>query len=306
MGPAPREAGIVGAREASAADRAQQVERILADRGDAFSVLGLDEDASASQIKKHFWRLSLLIHPDKCEHPRARDAFDRLNKAKDRLVDPEERKKMDEKLADQALWELAEAEARRLAEAEEWKAMKAGATLREAREMARPTGGREAWMTDPSIARRSTAAAAPPQRSVTSFSQKARNNGPVYLGATPEDLAKAAEQPVVVNRGPSLLEKHREKLARQGKGKGKSPKPTPEPTVQAPPTGKDCYLQRDATTGSGYCIPWNLNRPCKCDNTMASTSCPFVHKCNWAKCKNRDNCKGSSWHKQNPGKGVHP
>ena len=136
-------------------------------------------------------------------------------------MDPEERKKMDEKLADQALWELAEAEARRLAEAEEWKAMKAGATLREAREMARPTGGREAWMTDPSIARRSTAAAAPPQRSVTSFSQKARNNGPVYLGATPEDLAKAAEQPVVVNRGPSLLEKHREKLARQGKGKGK-------------------------------------------------------------------------------------
>ena len=91
----------------------------------------------------------------------------------------------------------------------------------------------------------------------------------------------------------------------KGKGKGKSPKPTPEPPFQAPPTGKDCYLQRDATTGSGYCIPWNLNRPCKCDNTMASTSCPFIHKCNWAKCKNRDACKGSSWHKQNPGKGVH-
>ena len=26
-------------------------------------------------MKKRYWRLSLLIHPDKCDHPKAHDAF---------------------------------------------------------------------------------------------------------------------------------------------------------------------------------------------------------------------------------------
>ena len=29
----------------------------------------------AGEVKKRYWRLSLLIHPDKCDHPRANDAF---------------------------------------------------------------------------------------------------------------------------------------------------------------------------------------------------------------------------------------
>ena len=43
---------------------------------DAYALLGVDPTASAGEIKKRFWKLSLLVHPDKCSHPRAKDAFD--------------------------------------------------------------------------------------------------------------------------------------------------------------------------------------------------------------------------------------
>jgi hypothetical protein len=35
----------------------------------------------AGEAKKQYWRLSLLIHPDKCDHPRAHDAFQAVAKA---------------------------------------------------------------------------------------------------------------------------------------------------------------------------------------------------------------------------------
>lgn len=43
---------------------------------DAYVLLGVDPTASAGEIKKRFWKLSLLVHPDKCRHSRAKDAFD--------------------------------------------------------------------------------------------------------------------------------------------------------------------------------------------------------------------------------------
>ncbi|EOD37527.1 hypothetical protein EMIHUDRAFT_109773 [Emiliania huxleyi CCMP1516] len=38
-------------------------------------VLGLPRSASAAEAKRAFTRLALLIHPDKCSQPGARDAF---------------------------------------------------------------------------------------------------------------------------------------------------------------------------------------------------------------------------------------
>jgi hypothetical protein len=35
-----------------------------------------------------YWKLSLLVHPDKCTHPRAHEAFTALNKAFKDLQDP--------------------------------------------------------------------------------------------------------------------------------------------------------------------------------------------------------------------------
>ncbi len=37
--------------------------------------------AAAGDVKKRYWRLSLLIHPDKCEHPQAHDAFQAVSRA---------------------------------------------------------------------------------------------------------------------------------------------------------------------------------------------------------------------------------
>lgn len=48
---------------------------------DAYAIMGVKPDAKASEVKKRYWRLSLLIHPDKCDHPRANDAFNAVNKA---------------------------------------------------------------------------------------------------------------------------------------------------------------------------------------------------------------------------------
>ena len=56
---------------------------------DAYEVVGADPDASANEIKKRYWKLSLMIHPDKCDHPKAQDAFNALSQAaKDLQVTP--------------------------------------------------------------------------------------------------------------------------------------------------------------------------------------------------------------------------
>lgn len=47
---------------------------------DAYEVLGVQPTATSAEIKKQYWRLSLLIHPDKCAHPRANDAFQAVSK----------------------------------------------------------------------------------------------------------------------------------------------------------------------------------------------------------------------------------
>ena len=42
---------------------------------DAYAVLGVPGTASAADVKKRYMRLSLLIHPDKCGHRDAHEAF---------------------------------------------------------------------------------------------------------------------------------------------------------------------------------------------------------------------------------------
>ena len=48
---------------------------------DPYDLLGIEASAPAADIKRRFWRMSLLTHPDKCPHPRAKDAFDAVSQA---------------------------------------------------------------------------------------------------------------------------------------------------------------------------------------------------------------------------------
>lgn len=58
-----------------------QAAKIRGRKEDAYQVVGLEADCKAGEVKKRYWKLSLLIHPDKCSHPRAQDAFNALSQA---------------------------------------------------------------------------------------------------------------------------------------------------------------------------------------------------------------------------------
>jgi hypothetical protein len=40
-----------------------------------FDIFDLEDDASLEEIQKKYKRVALLIHPDKCKHPKATEAF---------------------------------------------------------------------------------------------------------------------------------------------------------------------------------------------------------------------------------------
>jgi len=71
------------------------IERITATRydpkqgfGSAYAVLMVSPEASESEITKVFRKLSVLIHPDKCKHEKAQDAFMVLKQAYNDTKDP--------------------------------------------------------------------------------------------------------------------------------------------------------------------------------------------------------------------------
>ena len=53
----------------------------MAHRNLPFVCLGLDELASPEVIRKQYKQLALRLHPDKCEDPRVREAFDAMASA---------------------------------------------------------------------------------------------------------------------------------------------------------------------------------------------------------------------------------
>lgn len=67
---------------------------------DAYAILDLKPGVAESDIKNQFRRKSLLIHPDKTRNPQAPDAFDRLKKAQEVLMDEKLRTRLDEAIAD--------------------------------------------------------------------------------------------------------------------------------------------------------------------------------------------------------------
>ncbi|KAL9238662.1 hypothetical protein vseg_013056 [Gypsophila vaccaria] len=78
--------------EVSEVERDNEVLRILSCfKLNPFEFLNLSFDSSIDDVKKQYRKLSLMVHPDKCKHPQAKEAFGALAKAQQQLLDQQER-----------------------------------------------------------------------------------------------------------------------------------------------------------------------------------------------------------------------
>ncbi|KAM0791905.1 hypothetical protein ACM66B_004159 [Microbotryomycetes sp. NB124-2] len=92
-------------QEASQVTREAEVMRVLkAFKMNPYEILELNWMPNAgvteADIQKSYRKRSLLIHPDKLQHPRGIEAFDLLKKASGELLDADKRKALDETLQD--------------------------------------------------------------------------------------------------------------------------------------------------------------------------------------------------------------
>uniref|UniRef100_A0A1I8JTK9 Uncharacterized protein n=1 Tax=Anopheles arabiensis TaxID=7173 RepID=A0A1I8JTK9_ANOAR len=67
---------------------------------DAYSILGVSPDCSQEQIRKHYKKIAVLVHPDKNKQPGAEEAFKVLQRSFELIGEPESRKEYDQSLAE--------------------------------------------------------------------------------------------------------------------------------------------------------------------------------------------------------------
>ncbi|XAR55632.1 hypothetical protein NMG60_11035763 [Bertholletia excelsa] len=121
IGPPPP-AVVTEAESANEAERFEEVTRIMGVEVDnPYDVVGVNRNMSADNIKKRYWKLSLMVHPDKCPHPEAHQAFIKLNKAFKDLQDPDKRKALDDKIKAKEEQEEFKAELKAMREAAQWR-----------------------------------------------------------------------------------------------------------------------------------------------------------------------------------------
>lgn len=121
IGPPPP-AMVKEAESANEAERFEEVTRIMGVEVDSpYDVLGVNRNMSADNIKKRYWKLSLMVHPDKCSHPQAHQAFIKLNKAFKDLQDPNKRKALDEQINLKEEQEKFKVELKAMREAAQWR-----------------------------------------------------------------------------------------------------------------------------------------------------------------------------------------
>ncbi|KAF4353320.1 hypothetical protein G4B88_015274 [Cannabis sativa] len=78
--------------EVSEVERDNEVLRILSCfKLNPFEYLNISFDSTPEDVKRQYRKLSLLVHPDKCKHPQAKEAFGALAKAQQLLLDQQER-----------------------------------------------------------------------------------------------------------------------------------------------------------------------------------------------------------------------
>lgn len=100
---------------------------------DAYTVLDVPPAATNAEVRKRFWRASLLVHPDKCAHASAGRAFDAIRGAAHALQDDAARQGLD---ASRAAAEGAELDRQAAAELEmerRWRVLQGKATAADLR-----------------------------------------------------------------------------------------------------------------------------------------------------------------------------
>ena len=168
---------------------------------DAYEILGVDPLASGGEIKKRYWRLSLLTHPDKCSHPQASVAFAAVATAAQQLQNVSSRASVDKKREENELRQFTADYVAREERERQWKSAR-GEKLYTA-PSAQPTRNtRESWMTD-----------VPP-----AFLGKSDDSGRV----TTKSRAENKKSSSVARSGQSLLEKHQATLASNKKKTSKN------------------------------------------------------------------------------------
>jgi len=81
-------------REMNQAERIDEVERVIEVKDDAFEALQVWEDDSDEYVRKSYRRLSLILHPDKCMHPKAAEAMKKIQYSLSVLSDVKMRSKL--------------------------------------------------------------------------------------------------------------------------------------------------------------------------------------------------------------------
>lgn len=109
-----------------------------------YQILDIDMSASSSEVKKKFLRLSLMIHPDKCDHPSAPTAFEAVSTAAKRLQDPNERIIADTQVKDIENMEIVRAMEKEKEREIAWKIARGEMTKEDILPARRE---RDAWMT---------------------------------------------------------------------------------------------------------------------------------------------------------------
>ncbi|KAL0361842.1 UNVERIFIED_CONTAM: Chaperone protein DnaJ 2 [Sesamum radiatum] len=247
---------VIGPEMPSAELLAAEAElRIIgAEEDSPYDILGVNKNMSPENMKKRYWKLSLMVHPDKCSHPQAHQACVQLNKAFKDLQDPDKRRALDDKIKLKEEQEAFQVELKAMREAAQWRRLQGismeGDDILLAQMDAQVVQKRDEWMTT-----------LPPERkpgmtmhSTTRFSksskegrgdtsawtdtpleraQKAKMN---YLEAYNEAaaLASSEQEKKRVNadaklvdrynkakRSKSLMEKQQDSLRKRPKKKGK-------------------------------------------------------------------------------------
>ncbi|KAL6512106.1 hypothetical protein OROGR_021703 [Orobanche gracilis] len=151
IGPPPP-AVVRDAESANEAERFEEITRIIgAEKDSPYDILGVNINMSAENMKKRYWKLSLMVHPDKSSHPQANQAFVRLNKAFKDLQDPDKRKVLDDKIKLKEEQDAFKAELKAMHEAAQWRRLQGismeGDDILLAEMDAKVAPKRDEWMT---------------------------------------------------------------------------------------------------------------------------------------------------------------